>query len=218
MDWIKQFSLFLFDFDGLLVNTEELHLKAYQEVCSKRGVKLDWDFPAYCSYAHTMSGGVKKAVTELYPHLLDGWDELYAEKKAIYLSYVTQGEVELMPGAEALLRRLDEKGIALCVVTNSPREQIKAICAKHPVLKTISRWFTREDYTHAKPNPDGYLTAIRALHYGKGRIVGFEDTSRGLEALQQTPAVPVVISTLYKPEAPTAHFSSFEEIPSNWVG
>ncbi|MGD0665742.1 MAG: HAD hydrolase-like protein, partial [Rhabdochlamydiaceae bacterium] len=43
MDWTDKFDLFLFDFDGLLVDTEELHFKAYQMLCQGRGYKLPWD-------------------------------------------------------------------------------------------------------------------------------------------------------------------------------
>ena len=35
MDWIKKYQLFLFDFDGLLVNTEEMHFLAYKQMCEK---------------------------------------------------------------------------------------------------------------------------------------------------------------------------------------
>jgi HAD superfamily hydrolase (TIGR01509 family) len=82
-----------------------------------------------------------------------------------------------------LLISLLERGIKRAVVTNSPREQIEIIKESLPVLKSIPLWITREDYSNPKPSPEGYLTAIRKLVEPGDRIIGFEDTLKGLKAL-----------------------------------
>ena len=68
------------------------------------------------------------------------------------------------------------------------------------VLKNIDHWITREDYINPKPNPECYLRAI--LLYGKkgDRMVGFEDTIKGINALLQTPAKPVLIGDIHHPQ------------------
>src|SRR3990172_6839619 len=70
MHWIYQFQLFLFDFDGLLVNTEDLHFAAYQKMCCDRGFELKWDFERFCqarSEEHTSE--LQSRLHLLYPLL-----------------------------------------------------------------------------------------------------------------------------------------------------
>ncbi len=221
MNWLAQFDLFLFDFDGLLVNTEELHHAAYKTMCSARGIELSWSFGEFCKKAHYQSLGLKAGLQEEFPFLFEeepNWDVLYNEKKQAYFALLNEGKVTLMPGAEKLLTALVERGLRRCVVTNSTKEQIQAICAQLPVLETIPLWITREDYHNPKPHPDGYNTALKALSALGDRIIGFEDTFKGLQALQATPSCyPVVISPYFKPDASISHFDSFLDIPSSWL-
>ena len=191
---IKYFQLFLFDFDGLLVNTEKLHYQAYVDALAQRGYQLDWSFDMFRKIAHLNAEALMIALYREFPELQQGeWETFYSEKKKVYLDLLHQGKVELMPGVETLLTTLDQEKIRRCVVTHSPFDQIDKIRKRHLALQTIPHWITREDYTFPKPHPEGYLRAI-ALHGQKGdRIIGFEDSYRGIEALKQTPAVAVLI-------------------------
>ncbi|MBI3211630.1 MAG: HAD family phosphatase, partial [Simkania negevensis] len=84
MDWIERYELFLFDFDGLLVDTEPLHFEAYRKLCQERGFELEWDFKTFCKIAHAKASGTRDALYELFPDLFrqePNWAILYAEKK-----------------------------------------------------------------------------------------------------------------------------------------
>lgn len=199
MDWIHRFQLFLFDFDGLLVNTEHLHYQAYVNMLAARGCFIDWDFSKFCTLAHLNADALKQQIYAEFPSLEPDWKILYAEKKQIYFDLIASGKVELMPGVEPLLQALNKAGIQRCVVTNSLLEQIQLLRSQHPVLQTIPHWITREDYEKPKPDPECYLRAIQL--YGKkgDRIIGFEDSIRGLQALEQTSAQPVLICPNHHP-------------------
>lgn len=218
MDWIHRFQLFLFDFDGLLVNTEHIHYQAYVEMLTRRGCPIDWDFSKFCALAHLNADALKQQIYAEFPSLDPDWKRLYAEKKEIYFDLISSGKVELMPGAEPLLQALDKAGIERCVVTNSLLEQIQLLRSQHATLRTIPHWITREDYEKPKPHPECYLRAIQL--YGKkgGRAIGFEDSIRGLQALQQTPAQAVLICPAHHPllemvlARGTLHFESLKSI------
>lgn len=219
MDWIHRFQLFLFDFDGLLVSTEVTHYQAYVDMLRNEGIEIDWGFQRFCELAHLNASALKEALYAEYPRLDPDWNRLYAEKKRIYYELISAGKVGLMPGAEELLRALEQAKIQRCVVTNSFREQIELIRSQLPALQTIPHWITRENYENPKPAPDGYLRAIEL--YGKkgDKIIGFEDSVRGLESLRQTPALPVLICPSHHPLLEMAldggkalHFKSLAEI------
>lgn len=220
MEWIHRFQLFLFDFDGLLVNTEELHFFAYKKMCAKHGFHLDWDFDTYCQVAHQNSEALRERIYMQFPELKTqfAWETLYAEKKQALMELVKNGTIHLMPGVERLLKALDKANIKRCVVTNSPDDLVSAIRSQIPLLDTLPDWVTRHDYTHPKPHPECYLKAIEKLGQNGDKIIGFEDTPRGIKALLPTPAQPVMISRVKYADTPlfmkhgVIHFPSLDAI------
>jgi beta-phosphoglucomutase len=217
--WIHDYDLFLFDFDGLLVNTEELHFQAYVQMCLKRGFDLKWNFNEFSLAAHYNSEGLKNRIYAALPDLYaqeTEWSILYEEKKAAYLRLLHEGSVRLMPGVASLLQNLQSANIVRCVVTHSAAESIRLIRLQNPLLNTIPYWITREDYSKPKPNSECYEVAIKRYSNGSSRIIGFEDVPKGLNALLQTRAKPVLICS---PEVDylstmrdVKHYASFEDI------
>ncbi len=186
MKWIEPYQVFLFDFDGLLVDTERLHYASYMEMARRRGGPLEWDFPRFCREAHSKAMGFFEGWEREHPGILQrgaSKEELYEEKKRIYVELLKSSPLELMEGAEALLRVLEKNRLPRAVVTNSPRPQIEIIKQALPVLQTIPLWVTREEYSAPKPSPEGYLKAMGILAKPGDRIVGFEDTLKGMQAL-----------------------------------
>ena len=220
MKWIYDFQLFLFDFDGLLVDTERLHYQAYINALSERGHTLDWSFLKFCQTAHLNAEALREVLCSQFPDLEADWKNFYEQKKKIYLELVAAGHTKLMPGVEDLLKALAENDIRRCVVTNSFYEQIALIRSQLPILQTIPNWITREYYEKPKPNAECYLKAIQLYGKAGDKIIGFEDSIRGIEALKATPALPVLICSASHPLLDLAlnervvHFESFEKIVS----
>lgn len=222
MRWIEDYDLFLFDFDGLLVNSEPLHYQAYVNLCEKFGEELEWGFNEFCHMAHTSAFNIQRSFQDRFPDMIEkagGWSVLYSVKKQEYLKILQSADIELMQGVEPLLEKLQEKQIPRCVVTNSPLEQTKIIRARIKKLDTIPNWITREDYEKPKPDPECYEMAIRLHGKDAQKIIGFEDSLRGLKALMGTKAQPVLICSPDHPQmnatidSNVLHFSTFDEIP-----
>ena len=169
--------------------------------------------------AHTSSNGLREAITLKFPALADmHWKDLYNEKKQEYFSLISKGRVELMPGVDALIDILHKNNITSCVVTNSSKEQTDLIKSRSSALQKITHWVTREDYSEPKPHPDSYLCAIK-LYGNKGdRLIGFEDSLRGINALLPTPALPILICSKDHPQMEAVlpegvlHYESFKEM------
>jgi beta-phosphoglucomutase len=221
MDWIQKFDLFLFDFDGLLVNTEDLHYAAYLEMCRRRGFDLKWTLSEFFQAAHLSATGIQEGIYRLFPNLLAPWDVLYAEKKKIYQELLEKGEFALLPGVEEVLKAVEGK--RRCVVTNSTKAQTDLVKEKIPILQSIPHWFTRESYAEPKPAPECYLNAIEQLGQPKDRMIGFEDSVRGLKALRGAGvSVTLLICPQDHPQLKQPallegfYFPSFEAIPSGF--
>jgi len=186
-----------------------------------RGFQLDWSFAQFCNVAHLNSTALREALYAQFPTLDPDWGSLYEDKKRLYLELLGTGRVELMPGVAPLLKALEKKGIRRCVATNSLHEQIVQIRSQVPLLDSIPHWITREQYSKPKPDPECYLKAIQLYGQKGDRIIGFEDSIRGLQALRQTPALPVLICSSHHPllemaaDGSLVHYESFEQIPEN---
>lgn len=218
MQWIHDYQLFLFDLDGLLVNTEEIHYQAYQQMCEKYGFKLDWTFKRYCDVAHYSASGLKEEIYRSLPELQKAepdWDVLYAYKKEQVVQLLELG-VKMMPGVKKLLQALQKAKIKSCVVTHSPHALVNRIRSQHDIFDTIPYWITREQYALPKPHPDGYQIAIQQFGTPQINMIGFEDTPRGIEALLKTRAKPVLISKMNYKGIPknVVQFHSFNAIPN----
>lgn len=222
MKWVDDYQLFLFDFDGLLVNSEPIHYQAYVDMCARRGFVLQWSYDQFCVNAHHDAKGLERGIYEAFPQLFEqepNWKILYAEKKRALEELLARKKIDLMPGVERLLKQLDKKDIRRCVVTNSTKAQTDLIKANQPLLKTIPFWITREDYLEPKPNSECYEQAIRKYGIRGDRVIGFEDSLKGLRALMGTTAQPVLICPKDHPQLEASidhtviHYASFEEIP-----
>ena len=221
MQWIHDYQLFLFDFDGLLVNTEEIHYLAYKKMCAANGFTLPWDFDRYCQAAHYDPNALRIQIYAEFPALQakePRWEVLYAQKKQLVIQLIREGAVHLMPGVADLLQALQTAKIKHCVVTHSPDELVSAVRKQHVILDAIPLWITREDYTHAKPDPECYLKAIERYATKEDRVIGFEDTPRGIRALLQTRAKPILVCQAHYPEIPSfiqqgaTHYPSLEKM------
>lgn len=213
MKWIKNYQLFLFDFDGLLVDTESLHFEAYKEMCLHRVGVLLWTFAEFSAIAHFSASGLKEKLYETLPDLQKwSWPELYAEKQARYQELLQTRGVSLMPGVDDLLKMLSSENIPRAVVTNSVSRQTELIVSLNPLLATIPHWITREQYQNPKPAGDCYQLAIQKFAKPGDEVIGFEDTPRGITALKTTKARPVLVSPVLYPQLGVEQFSTFHDI------
>lgn len=185
---------FLFDLDGLLVNSEPMHFTAFTNTAKNFGYEVPWDFRAYCHKAHVESLGLKKAFLELFPQAVDVWPDLYHAVKLNFAKLIDTNPVALMPGVSDFLDLIISANKKLAVVTNSSTPMVLAIIAKQPLLKRIPLWITREDYLNAKPFPDGYLKALAELGISHTQACGFEDSPRGVKSLKAAFIKPFHIS------------------------
>ena len=100
MDWIHDYQLFLFDFDGLLVNTEETHYLAYKLCALSVGSNSTGILPAIAKQ-HIMMQMLFESNLKQFPqlHTIEPhWPVLYAEKKQALCNLVNEGAIHLMPG------------------------------------------------------------------------------------------------------------------------
>lgn len=201
--WLNEYDLLMFDFDGLLADTEHVHHRAYTLMLKNRGYTLDWDFETYCSYVLTDATMVRHKVYEQFPELYNqepDWTLLYEEKKKISLEILEEEPVPLLAGVERVIYYIRDNGKldSSCVVTHSSKAVTDVIRRQNAVLNLIPNWITREDYNHPKPAPDAYAKAISLYCKPGGNAIGFEDSIRGVRSIIAAGARPVFVNATGK--------------------
>ena len=201
--WISRFDVILFDFDGLLVDTENVHFQAYKEALRRRGCALNWSFDTYIEIMHVSEPSFRREIYAEFPVLQEiepRWEVIKKEKREIYAELLKSSPLAFMPGAEPLLKFLIDRHFPHAIVTNSSRKEMETIAAKLPFLKSVPLWVTRDDYLKPKPAPDPYLLAVEKMQLQNKRVVVFEDTLKGIEAAETADLSSILICGISHPQ------------------
>lgn len=194
MNNLYSYDLFLFDLDGLLINTEPIYYKAFQNTWKAFSVFVPIDFSTYYSLAALGRSAFQQALISQFPQTAAFFPAFFNERDYHYKQIIKCTSPQLMEGAEDLLNRLIQKNKPFGVVTNSSSTITDYFRDKLPLLNQAHFWVTRDLYSRAKPAPDSYQYAYQ--HYGIGKkILGFEDSLKGLRALAKIPATLIAINS-----------------------
>lgn len=166
----------LFDLDGTLADTEPLQWDAYRRALRPFGVEI-----GLAEYRRhwILGGNGAEYACRTYALPIDA-AELRARKAGEYRALVARG-VPARPGVRAALARL-RGAVRLAIATHSVRAETDAVVASLGVGDLLDAVVAREDYARAKPAPDAYLAAARALGLAPAACLVVEDTRRGVEA------------------------------------
>lgn len=182
----------LFDMDGTLFRTEEIHGEALRQMAS------DWDlrppFPPE-EVELRLKGMSDRQVMELaqawpgFPAGLSG-DEFVRIKNERLLKLIPTFPQDTWVSAElvGLLRDARELGLLTAVVTSSERVITDLLLRLSGVEALLDLVITLQDVRFAKPHPGPYLQAMLQLGVGPREVVIFEDSAPGLAAAQASGA------------------------------
>jgi beta-phosphoglucomutase-like phosphatase (HAD superfamily) len=127
---MEDFETYIFDFDGVVIDSEKFHWMSYQ---------TDVSFEKYCEINHSLKG----------PYFRDTMD--FLKKDRVYIGYIK--DIPLKKGFEDFYRKLVRLGKKVYIVTNTSREIFDLFCQKFPFLKDIPVVTGCK-----KPDPSGYMS------------------------------------------------------------
>lgn len=186
----------LFDIDGTLVDTDHVHIIAFNEMLKPFGIQVDEHF-----YFTRITGRINPVVlAELLPDLTpEHHQQLSREKEALFRDMAKV--IEPVPGLLELLDWADAHDIPYAAVTNAPRANAEM------VIKALNAWHRfdavviAEELDHAKPHPLPYLTGLKLLNGDPARTVAFEDSRAGVTSAHAAGVAVIGMTTTAKPES-----------------
>ena len=166
----------LFDFDGVLVDSEPIRFKAGAQALAGIGVPLAWERFSLSWLGRTDEAALQDILGERFEAEGRG---VIDRRNALYEEWLN--EVPGAPDALRLVQRIPE-GIRLAVVTGSRRFEVETILWRLAMSERFQTLVTAEDYVQAKPAPDPFLIAARRLEVQPISCLVIEDSPAGVAA------------------------------------
>jgi beta-phosphoglucomutase len=199
----------VFDFDGVLANSEPLHLRVYQEVLAEQGLSLTTD-EYYETYLGFDDVAAFQHMTAAKGLQADGRsiERLVARKTEIFQDVVRSEDV-MFPGAAACLRAM-AAACPIAIASGALRHEIELILGGAGLRDLVPVIVAAGDTPRGKPAPDPFAAAVERLsaHVGRPlereRSVGIEDSHWGLASARDAGLVTVAVTTSYPADELTA--------------
>jgi HAD superfamily hydrolase (TIGR01509 family) len=205
-DFSTRLQAVLFDMDGTLVDTEELWWQAVEHVASTLGYELtDADLPDVLGRPVGHTAALLRRVTDA---------SLATLTSALHCEFTSRLEsgIVVRPGAVELLDQLPSHGIAVGLVSASPRSVVDIVLGVLGADR-FAVTVTADDTKRTKPAPDPYLMAARVLGVPPTACVAVEDSPVGVRSAESAgcPVLAVPSRTLIPPAPKRAILTSLEQ-------
>ncbi|CAM3681556.1 HAD family hydrolase [Marinicrinis lubricantis] len=186
----------VFDFDGLIVDTETLWFEAYQHILSEK-FRCNVTVERFAVCIGTDDHAFFESVENELGTKLD-WDPI-RKKASEYMKMKLQQPV-LREGVAEYLQDAQDFGLRIALATSSTRAWVETLLEQTGIRDYFEVLRTRDDVANVKPDPELYVTAVEQLEVEPDQALAFEDSLNGLNA-----AVSAGLHTVVVPNSVTCH-------------
>lgn len=192
----NKFAL-IFDLDGVIANTGNIHEKAWFEYCDKYNIQITSEL-----FRRKLFGRSNK---ETFQILLNRdisekeLAELVDEKEALYRR-LAKGNLSPTPGLLTFLKKASMKDIPMCVASSAPGINVEFTLKETGTEKFFSHITSAEEVSKSKPDPEIFLLAADKLGYRPERCLVFEDSFAGIDAALNAGMKLITVASTHKRE------------------
>lgn len=173
------FSGYIFDLDGTLVDTMPLHYRAWNRAMQHAGLKEELSEDLFYSLGGVPTRGVAKIFAKHYGLQIDvEW--VFHQKEALFLEL--KSEMKLIEAVVAFARQGAARGIPVSVASGGPRDIVRHTLELMQLQALFPVVVTPEDVAHGKPAPDMFLLAAKKMGVAPAKCLVFEDAEPGIQA------------------------------------
>jgi beta-phosphoglucomutase len=179
----------LFDFDGVLADTDNHHIAAWQRTLAVMGWQVAEDVAARSAKIDD-----RDFLAQVFAHrgiTAGNIDEWVRRKQALTVQMLKDAP-RLFPGVAQLVRRLQGRA-RLAIVSGTWRENIQAVLEAAGLSGSFDTIIGKEDVTARQPAPDPYQLALKRLRLVARSTVALEDSPTGLASARAAGIRPIAI-------------------------
>ena len=172
---------FIFDLDGVIVDTAKYHFIAWQKIAQELGIEFTPE------HNESLKGVSRVRSLDIILELgkinasQEDKNKWLFQKNETYLSYlVNMDQSEILPGVLPILEFLKEKNQAIAL--GSASKNARPILEKTGIINYFDAIVDGNDVTNAKPDPEVFLQAAKLLNIAPENAIVFEDSVAGIQA------------------------------------
>jgi len=193
----------IFDFDGVIVDSEGIHLHSFNRVLDRYGAEVGKE-DYYEKYLGLSDCDLYKRLIEegILPCEHGEIEELIREKNAIF-EEIARGEAKIIPGVREFLERIRAERIRMAVCSGSLMSEIALILEKCGLKEYFETIVSADEVNQSKPSPEGFIKVLDRLNAAGSQDVGasecvvVEDSQWGLDAASAAGMHTVAVTNSY---------------------
>jgi len=168
----------IFDMDGVIVDSEPMHIEAEKRILLKYGVEISAD--ELRTYTGTTAESEFADLIRKYG-LKTTVDRLFREKEAVLFDLL-EGRTEPTKGVIKLIKSQKQHGLKLAIASSGHRKLVHYFLRKLKIVSLFDSIVCAEDITRSKPDPEIFLKAAKNLSLDPAECVVIEDSTLGVTA------------------------------------
>lgn len=172
----------IFDMDGVIADTAELHQKAWVAFAHKLGLQMSPE-----TFRKKLFGRTNR---EIFNIVLDRQvddnelDELITKKERLYRQYA-KGKLQPLAGLEDFLKSAHSANIPMAVASSAPQINVEFTLRETNLASYFDHITSAQEVKRGKPDPEIFEVTAKKLNFNTPQCLVFEDSFAGLEAGQK---------------------------------
>jgi len=169
----------LFDMDGVIVDTEPLHRKAYHQMF--KDVSIDVDKDLYASFTGQSTINICRRLVDYFT-LNQTPEFLMTLKRKHYKTFFENDDLELIEGVLDRIKDYYANDITMVVASSASMLGINLIFERFDLNQYFRAKFSGADLKKSKPHPEIFIKAAEFTGYNKSECIVIEDSTNGIQA------------------------------------
>lgn len=176
----KEIKCVIFDMDGVIIDSEPIHKKAYFETFNSIGV--DVDEKLYKSFTGSSTLNAFQKLVDFFKLDLNPNDLVLIKRKRYVSYFENDPNLKLVNGVYDLIKYLHSKGIILILASSSAMVNINRVFDRFNLHQFFKEKISGADLKNSKPHPEIFEKAVKLSNCSKKSCVIIEDSDNGIKA------------------------------------
>ncbi len=175
---------FIFDMDGVIIDSEPIHAKAKMATLREYGITLSAEELGLDKYVGRSAKSFWVDMKVRFPEIFtEEWQVMAGKKYEKYMDILNKdASIKAIPGLPELLQRLKAKGYKIGLGSSSVRPMVNNVLTRFGIIDYFDALTTGDEVEHAKPDPAIYLLAAQKLGLEPEACTVVEDAASGVKA------------------------------------
>ena len=201
----------IFDMDGVLVNSEPLHRKAYFNMFEE--FNLNVSNRLYESFTGKSTSAICKELCEIFDLSISHEKLMFSKRKHFKTIFDNDPEFQMIDGALSLIKNYFYNNLTLILASSASMTNINRIFKKFDLDKFFKAKISGADLKESKPNPEIFIKAAKLSGFSKSECIVIEDSTNGIIASKSAGIYWIVYNS---PNSKNQNYNKADLVVSNF--